>query len=188
MRRFFLYIALASIVLGPSASAAQRMKPVSKPQYKSIQVKHFANAEGVQPSPNFSKYFYASFLAELQRLNISEQIAEDGAAVNDSQGTHGLAPHFIVLEGKFVAAKEGQQKGDRFEAGSANLEIRWFRRIDHRALTFPPCGVCEVFKTKVTLNGSLQNDEQKVADSAGVEAADAFRTKVIPGKMSWLDM
>jgi hypothetical protein len=45
-----------------------------------------------------------------------------------------------------------------------------------------------VFKTKVALNGSLQNDEQKVAESAGVEAADAFRIKVVPGKASWLEV
>jgi len=186
MRRFTLYLTLAGILLWPLALAAQNMKPVSKPEFKSIEVKHFTNAEGVQLSPNFSKYFYASFLAEMQRLNVAEQTVEEGAPVNDTQGSHGLNPQFIVLEGKFVAVKEGRQKGDKFEAGSANLEIRYFRRSDHRALSFPPCAVCEVFKTKVALNGSLQNDEQKVAEAAGVEAADAFRTKVVPGKASWL--
>jgi hypothetical protein len=183
-----MYIALTCLIVWPVALAAQNMKPVSKPTYKSIEVKHFTAADGVQLSANFQKAFYASFLAELQRLNISEQIAEEGTPVNDTQGTHGWNPQFIVLEGKFVAIKEGHEKGDKFEAGSANLEFRYFRRSDHKALSFPPCAVCEVFKTKVTLNGSLQNDEQKVAESAGVEAADAFRTKVIPSKASWLEM
>jgi hypothetical protein len=187
MRRFSFYVALASIVFWPFVLAAQNMKPVSKPEFKSIEVKHFTNAEGVQLSSNFSKYFYASFLAELQRLNVAEQTVEEGTPVNDTQGTHGFKPQFIVLEGKFVKVEEGRQKGDKFEAGSANLEIRYFRRSDHRALSFPPCAVCEVFKTKVALNGTLQNEEQKVAESAGVEAADAFRTKVVPGKASWLD-
>jgi len=186
MRRFSLYIALAIIVLWPLGLAAQDVKPVSKPQFKSIEVKHFTNADGVQLSPNFLKVFYASFLAELQRLNVADQTVEEGTPVNDTQGPHGSNPQFIVLEGKFVAVKEGRQKGDKFEAGSANLEIRLFRRSDHKALNFPPCAVCEVFKTKVTLNGLLQNDEQKVAEAAGVEAADAFRTKVVPGKASWL--
>jgi hypothetical protein len=180
-------MALIIVVFWPLALAAQNVKPVSKPHFKSIEVKHFTNAEGVQLSPTFSKYFYASFLAEMQRLNVAEQTVEEGTPVNDTQGPHGFNPQFIVLEGKFVAVKDGQQKGDKFEAGSANLEIRYFRRSDHRALSFPPCSACEVFKTKVTLNGSLQNDEQKVAESAGVEAADAFRTKVVPGKASWLD-
>jgi hypothetical protein len=186
MRRFTLYLTLAGILLWPLALAAQNMKPVSKPEFKSIEVKHFTNAEGVQLSPNFSKYFYASFLAEMLRLNVAEQTVEEGAPVNDTQGPHGFKPQFIILEGKFVAVKEGRQKGDKFEAGSANLEIRYFRRSDHRALSFPPCAACEVFKTKVTLNGLLQDDEQKVAEAAGVEAADAFRTKVVPGKASWL--
>ncbi len=172
----------------PLALAAQIMKPVSKPEFKSIEVKHFTAAEGVQLPPNFSKAFYASFLAELQRLTVAEQAVEEGAPVNDTQGPHGFKPLFIVLEGKFVAVKEGRQNGDKFEAGSANIEIRWFRRSDHRALSFPPCAACEVFKTKVALNGSLQNDEQKVAESAGVEAADAFRIKVVPGKASWLEV
>jgi len=187
MRRFCLYMVLASIVLWPLTLAAQNMKPLSKPEFKSIEVKHFTNAEGVQLSPNFSKVFYASFLAELQRLMVAEQTVEEGTPVNDTQGPHGFKPQFIVLEGKVVAVKEGRQNGDKFEAGSANLEIRWFRRSDHKALSFPPCAACEVFKAKVTLNGSLQNDEEKVAQSAGVEAADAFRTKVVPGKASWLD-
>jgi hypothetical protein len=186
MHRFSLYIALAIIVLWPLTLAAQDVKPASKPEFKSIEVKHFTTADGVQLSPNFSKVFYASFLAEMQRLNVAEQTVEEGTPVNDTQGPHGFKPQFIVLEGKFVKVEEGRQKGDKFEAGSANLEIRYFRRSDHRALSFPPCAVCEVFKTKVTLNGSLQNDEQKVAEAAGVEAADAFRTKVVPGKASWL--
>lgn len=188
MRRFSFYLALAVILMWPLALAAQTMKPVSKPEFKSVEVKHFTNADGVQLSPNFSKAFYASFLAELQRLNVAEQTVEEGAPVNDTQGPHGFKPQFIVVEGKFAGIKEGQQKGDKFEAGSANIEIRWFRRSDHRALSFPPCAACEVFKTKVALKGSLQNDELKVAESAGVEAADAFRIKVVPGKASWLDM
>lgn len=181
MRRFSFWIVLASIALWPLAPIAQNAKPVAKPKFKSIEVKQFIIAEGIQLSPNFSKYFYASFLAELQRLNISEQVVEDGTAVNDTQGPHGLNPQFIVLEGKVVSVKEGQQRGDKFEAGSANLEIRYFRRSDHRLLSFPPCAVCDVFKTKVTLNGSLEHDEQKVAEAAGVEAADAFRIKLYPG-------
>jgi len=188
MRKSFLYIALAIIVFGPLALAAQNMKPLSKPQYKSIEVKHFTSADGVQLSPSFAKHFYASFLAELQRLNLAEQTVEEGAAVNDTQGSHGLNPQFIVLEGKFTAIKEGQQKGDKFEAGYANIEIRYFRRSDHKELGFPSTTIGEVLKTKVTLNGSLQNDEQKAAESAGVEAADIFRSKIVQSKMSWLDM
>ena len=114
MRKSFLYVALACIAFGPLVLAAQGIKPLSKPQFKSIEVKQFTFAEGVQLSPDFSKHFYASFLAELQRLNISAQVVEDGAAVNDTQGSHGFNPQFIVLEGKFVAVKEGQQKGEKW--------------------------------------------------------------------------
>ncbi len=192
MRKSFLYIALASIVLAPLALAAQDVKPVSKPHFTSLEVKHFTTAEGVQLSPNFSKYFYASFLAELQRLDVAEQTAEEGATVNDTQGSHGMIPHFIVLEGQFVSVQEGREKDGKFEAGYANIEIRYFRRSDHKALSFnnPKCDACNmpVLKTKVTFNGSLKDDEQKVAEAAGVQLADAIRKNWYPSKASWLEV
>jgi len=162
------------------------MKPVSKPSWKSLEVKHFTTAEGVLLSANFSKYFNTSFLAELQRLNVADQIVEEGTPVNDTQGPHGFKPQFIVLEGKFVKVHEGHQKGDKFEAGSADLEIRFFLGNNHKEFRFGACAICPLFKPKVALNGSLQNDEQKVAESAGVEAADAVRKLIYPGKASWL--
>ena len=178
------------ILLGPFALAAQDVKPVSKPDFKSLEVKHFTNAEGVRLSPNFSKYFYASFLAELQRLNVAEQTVEEGVPVNDTQGPHGLMPHFIVLEGQFVSVQEGREKDGKFEAGSANIEVRYFRRSDHKVLNFADSkhytSSSQVLKTKVTLNGSFQNDEQKVAEAAGVRLAGAIRTNWYPGKSSWL--
>jgi hypothetical protein len=180
MRRFSLYIALASIVLWPLGLAAQNMKPVSKPEFKSIEVKHFTNAEGVQLSPNFQKVFYASFLAELQRQNISEQVVEDGTPVNDTPTQGSQSYKFIVLEGRFVAVKEGRQKGDKFEAGSADLEIRYFRRSDHKG--FP-----DKIRCKISLTGPFQNDEQKVPELAGVEAANAVRKFFYPSKAGWVD-
>jgi hypothetical protein len=189
MRRFTLYVALASIVLWPLTLAAQNMKPVSKPQFKSIEVKHFTTAEGVQFTPNFLKIFYASFLGELQRLNVADQTVEEGTPVVDTDSSgHFAAMHFIVLEGTLVKVQEGLQKGDKFEAGSANLEIRFFRRNDYKEFRFGACAVCPLFKPKVALNGSLQNDEQKVAEAAGIEAADDVRKLLYPGKSSWLEV
>jgi hypothetical protein len=184
--------------------AAQDVKPVSKADLKSIEVKHFTNAEGVQLSPNFSKYFYSSFLAEMQRLNLAEQSVEDGAPVNDTQGSHGVFSRFVVLEGKFILIQEGHRNGDKFDAGFANLEIRYFRRSNHKALPFAGTpgthcleyGGCTtpLLKLKVTLNGSLQDDEQKVAEAAGVQLADAMRMTWYPektsktDKMGWIDL
>jgi hypothetical protein len=195
MRRLFLYMALASSVIGPLALTAQEVKPVSKPDFKSIEVKHFTNADGVQLSPSFSKSFYASFLAELQRVNLADQTVEEGAPVNDTQGSHGIMAHFIVLEGRFVGVQEGREKDGKLEDGFANIEIRYFRRSDHKALPFAGsnCYACttQVLKVKVRLNGSPQDDEQKVAEAAGVQLADAILMTWHPdktSKMSWGDM
>ncbi len=174
MRRFSLYIALANILLWPLTLAAQDVKPVSKPGFKSIEVKHFTIAGGVQLSPNFSKHFYSSFLAEMQRLNVAKKTVEEGAPVNDTKDSHGGMRRFIVLEGMFVSVQEGREMDGKFQAGSANIEIHFFLRKNHQEVT--------KLKTKVALNGSLQNDEQKVAESSGVEAADAVRKFLYPGR------
>jgi len=167
MRRFSLYMALASIVLWPLALAAQNVKPESKPSTKSIEVKHFTNASGVQLSPNFLRYFYSSFLAETQRLNIADQTVEEGAAVVDTDGPHSFIPHFLVLEGTFVNIQEGHENGGNFEAGSARIDLILYRRNNHKLIMKN--------KIRIALNGSLQNDEQKVAESAGIEAADVYQ-------------
>jgi len=179
MRRFSLYITLASIVLCTPGLAAQDVKPVSKPDTKSIEVKHFTNADGVQLSPNFQKAFYASFLAEMQRLNVAEQTVEEGAAVVDTEGPHSFIPYFVVLEGTFVTVQEGRENNGKYEAGSAIIEIHFFHRRNHKEL--------DKFKFKILLNGSLQNDEQKVAESAGVQAAEAVRKHLYPDRKmpSW---
>jgi len=176
MRRFSMFLALAGILLWPLALAAQNVKPLSKPDATSIEVKHFTNASGVQLSPDFMKHFYSSFLAEMQRLNIGEQTVEEGTPVNDTQGSHGMIPHFFILEGTFVKVQEGRENGGAFEAGSANIEIYFFRRSNHKD---------SKYKVKIALKGSLQSDEQKVAELAGVEAADALLKSMHPGfKMS----
>jgi hypothetical protein len=173
MRRLPLYIALASIVLWPLGLTAQHIKPVSKPHARSIEVKHFTTAAGVQLSQNFSRYFYASFLAELQRLKVADQTVQEGAAVVDTDRPHGLIPHFILLEGKFVTVQEGRNKAGKLEARSAHIEIHLFRRSNHKEV--------DRYRFKIPLKGSLQTDEQKVAESAGIAAAHSLRKLMYPG-------
>jgi hypothetical protein len=198
MRRFTMHFVLISMVLWPLVLTTQEVKPVSKPDFKSIEVKHFTNADSVQLSPSFSKYSYASYPAELQRVNLADQTVEEGAPVNDTQGSHGVFSQFIVLEGRFAAIQEGGEKDGKLEPVFANIEIRYFRRSDHKALPFSGsnCYACttQVLKLKVRLNGSLQDDEQKVAEAAGVQLADGILMTWQPdktsktSKMGWGDM
>jgi hypothetical protein len=172
MRRISLYMALASIVLWPLGLAAQNAKPVSKPHTKSIEVKHFTNAAGIQLSQNFSRSFYASFLAELQRLTVADRTVAEGAAVVDTDRPRGLLPRFLVLEGAFLSLQEGREKDGRSATGFANIEMRFFRMSNHKEV--------DKYKFKIPLHGWLQADEQKVAESAGVEAADKVREFLYP--------
>jgi outer membrane receptor for Fe3+-dicitrate len=172
MRRLFLYMALASIVLWPLGLAAQSAKPVSKPHTKSIEVKHFTNAAGIQLSQDFSKSFYASFLAELQRLTVAERTVAEGAAVVDTDRSRGLLPHFLVLEGAFLSVQQGREKDGKSATGFANIEMRFFRMSNHKEV--------DKYKFKIPLHGWLQSDERKVAESAGIEAADEVRRFLYP--------
>lgn len=177
MRSSMLSIVLASIVLGPLALAAQHVKPVSKPTFTSIEVKHFTAAAGVTLPADFERTFYVSFLSELQKLNVAEQTVAEGTPVTDSQGAHGIIPHFIVVEGTFVSLNEAQEQGAKPEAGSMKIEVHLFRRADHRDLT--------KYKIQVALTGSLQTDLQKVVEAAGIAAADEFRKQMYPGLKPW---
>jgi hypothetical protein len=177
MRRLALYVALASIILWPLTLTAQNVKPVSKPQLKSIEVKHFTKADGVQLSPNFQKVFYASFLAEMQRLNVADQTVEDGTPVVDTDKPHAFIPHFMVLEGTFMNVQEGQEKNGKFEDGYVTISVLTFRRDADKTDKS-----AETTKFKIPLTASLQNNEQKAAEAAGVQLADEFRKKWYPDR------
>jgi hypothetical protein len=140
--------------------------------FKSVEVKHFTKAEGVHLSPEFMKYFYSSFLAELQRFNVADQTVEDGVAITDTDTPKSMMPHFIVLEGTFSAVQEGSEKDGKFEAGSAHIGFELYRRSDHKEESRLNC--------TVSLDGPPQSAERKVAEAAGVEAAGALRKLLYP--------
>jgi len=123
-------------------------------------------------SQNFSRSFYASFLAELQRLTVADRTVAEGAAVVDTDRPRGLLPRFLVLEGAFLFASGRPRKRRKSATGFANIEMRFFRMSNHKEV--------DKYKFKIPLHGCSRPMNRKWAESAGVEAADKVREFLYP--------
>src|SRR5438045_6522499 len=96
MRKYYLLLAAAVFLLTTWASAKDQ------PKFKSIEVKHFPNAEGVELPPEFSDYLYAELRATLQKKKLAEQFLGEDEVVDAAD-----APKSAVLEGSVLEYKKG---------------------------------------------------------------------------------
>ena len=53
-------------------------------QFKSVEAKHFARAEGVELSPEFTDYLYAELRAELTKAKLFGQVLGEGEVGGDA--------------------------------------------------------------------------------------------------------
>jgi hypothetical protein len=95
MRRLFLLVAVAFFLVSWAVAKDQ-------PKFKSIEVKHFPNAEGVELPPEFSDFLYAELRATLQKKNLAEQLTGEDEVVDAAD-----APKSAVLEGRVLEYKKG---------------------------------------------------------------------------------
>jgi hypothetical protein len=77
-------------------------KEKEAPQFKTVEAKHFGQAEGVELSPAFGDYFYAELRAELQKANLASEVLGEGEAVEDAD-----APKSMVIVGTIAEYKKG---------------------------------------------------------------------------------
>jgi hypothetical protein len=73
--------------------------------------------------------------------------------------------------------QEGQEKNGKFEDGYVTISVLTFRRDADKTDKS-----AETTKFKIPLTASLQNNEQKAAEAAGVQLADEFRKKWYPDR------
>ena len=95
MRRYLLLLASAFLLTTLAIAKDQ-------PKFKSIEVKHFPNAEGVELPPEFSDYLYAELRATLQKKKIAEQLVGENEVVDAAD-----APKSAILEGSLLEYKKG---------------------------------------------------------------------------------
>jgi hypothetical protein len=96
--RFLTVIVTAMLVCCSAALAKEKETPL----FKSVEAKHFAQAEGVELSPAFGDYFYAELRAELQKASLASEVIGEGEAVEDAD-----APKSMVIVGTIAEYKKG---------------------------------------------------------------------------------
>lgn len=113
-----------TVILLISVSALAK----DKPRFKSVEVKHFTQVEGVELSPQFSDFLYAELKTELKKSGMFEEILTEDEVVDPADAEHSLIVDGSVLEyKKGSVAKEviiGFGAGRRSLRAQVNVQRR----------------------------------------------------------------
>ena len=125
MRKAFLLFA-AALLLANLADAKD------EPKFKSIEVKHFSQVEGVELPPEFSDFLYAELRATLQKKKVAEQLIGEDEVVDAAD-----AANSVILEGNILEYRKGnvvKEKLIGFGAGARSLtaHLKLLRRSDNQ--------------------------------------------------------
>jgi len=153
MKRYLLYLFLLAVLFPVSATAAS-----SPPLIRTIVVKHFSNAMGVDKSQDFINYFCDALRDELLREKVANQVGEDALPVADADASNSL-----VIEGKFT----GFDKGGVFSVGSVTMEVEMYRISDHALM--------KMTTPKAIFKSSPFNKDKNVAEFTGKGTAQIFK-------------
>jgi len=131
MRKSFLLI--GAMLLFTAWTVAK-----DEPKFKTVEVKHFPNAEGVELPPEFSDYLYAELQSTLQKKKVVEHLVGEDEVVDAAD-----APHSAILSGSILEYKKGSvvkehltPYGGIFGAGFRKLvvHVKLVRRSDNQVL------------------------------------------------------
>lgn len=131
MRKYWLLLA-ATFLLTTGVSAKDQ------PKFKSVEVKHFPNAEGVELPPEFGDYLYAELQATLQKKKLAEHLVGEGEVIDAAD-----AANSAVLSGSILEYKKGSvvkehltPYGGIFGAGFRSLvtHVKLVRQSDNQVL------------------------------------------------------
>jgi hypothetical protein len=114
--RFFL--ALVALVVGSAIGAAGKDVVT---HYKTIEAKHFTQAEGVELDPTFGDYFYAELRQELKKQKLADEVIGEGETVDDAD-----VPQSIVISGTITEYNKGSVVKSAiigFGVGSRSLKM-----------------------------------------------------------------
>jgi hypothetical protein len=132
MRNFLAIsvVALAGVLFaaGPASAKDAEVK------FKTVEVKHFDRAEGVELTPEFSDYLYAELRTQLGKTKIFGQVIGEGEVVEEAD-----APASVVVTGTLTEYKKGNMAAAvivGFGAGRRvlKLQVNVTRRSDQKSL------------------------------------------------------
>jgi len=127
-RRWILLLAGLLFFAAPSGAKDE------KPRFKTVEIKHFPFAEGVELPPEFSDFLYAALKMELQKTGMFEQIVGEGEVVEAAD-----APQSLIVGGSILEYKKGNVAKDLiigFTSGWRSLlsQVQVCRRSDNASL------------------------------------------------------
>ncbi len=105
-----------------------------QPKFKSVEVKHFALAEGVELPSEFRDYLYAELRANLQKKKVTEELVGEDEVVDAAD-----APNSAILEGSVMEYKRGSAIKESligFGAGMRSLtaHVKLVRRSNNEVI------------------------------------------------------
>jgi hypothetical protein len=150
-----LLVVCATVLAACLPAARLLAQDVTLP-LKTIEAKHFTQAEGLNLSQEFVDQFYAGLRAELPKAKVAEQVVDEGGTVADAD-----AANSVVVEGKFLSKKSGF-------VGIVRAEINLFRRSDH--------GLIKTITPEIPYKPSPLNTDKTIGHATGRRAAyEIFR-------------
>jgi hypothetical protein len=95
-----MWMAVLSVSLISLAGTARGKETTV--EFKTVEAKHFKEAEGVELSPSFADYFYAELRSELTKGKLASDIIGEGEAVDNAD-----AATSAVISGTITEYKKG---------------------------------------------------------------------------------
>ena len=126
----------------------------SQPQFNTIVVNHFTNANGVNLSQEFINDFCDAMRAELQKEKVAVRVLEEGAAVTGADAANSL-----MIEGKFTQLNEA----NAIFMGKLTMEISIYRISDHAPV--------KTLTVKENFSASSHAHDTKSANFTGANTA-----------------
>jgi tetratricopeptide (TPR) repeat protein len=150
----------AAVAVGP-AGAPVPVATVKRGdgKFTVIEVKPFAQGEGLKLSPAFANYFRDGLRDALTKMKVAEQVVGDGAP-----GPETDAAHSLVVEGQFTEYKEG---GFLAGPGIVGAQIRVSRRSDHAPIA--------TLTSRIPFKSSPLNTDKNVGEWTGRLTARPIR-------------
>jgi len=124
-----------------------------KPKFKSVEVKHFTQVEGVELSPQFGDFLYAELKTELKKSGMFEEILAQDEVVDPAD-----APRSLIVDGSVLEYKKGSVAKEviiGFGAGRRSLraQLNVQRRSDNSSM----------LQKELTVKTSSRIDEKLLA-------------------------
>jgi hypothetical protein len=128
----------------------------SSPQFKTLELKHFTQADGLGLSPDFLNYFYNGLSEELVKNGVAGQIVSEGSTVAEAD-----AANSVILEGKITGYKSA------WFGIVVKSEIKLYRRSDKTLI--------KTITPEVAAKSSPLNTDKNVGEYTGKRTAYAIK-------------